>query len=140
VTVVSTHCHFDHIGGAHEFDCRLGHRLEASVHANPTLENTATTGFVRAETFKAVPYEGFIAEDYRVKAAPLTGYLDEGEVVDLGNRHFHILHLPAIRQVQLPFTSKPQRPCLVEMLYMMVLYMIRFITRIRPSIEKVSNV
>tara|TARA_B110000114_G_C14926842_1_gene330819 strand:- start:5 stop:763 length:759 start_codon:yes stop_codon:yes gene_type:complete len=94
VTVVSTHCHFDHIGGAHEFDCRLGHRLEASVHANPTLGNTATTGFVRAETFKALPYEGFVVENYRVKAAPLTGYLDEGDVVDLGNRHFHILHLP----------------------------------------------
>jgi glyoxylase-like metal-dependent hydrolase (beta-lactamase superfamily II) len=41
-----------------------------------------------------LPYEGFVAEDYRVKAAPLTGYLDEGDVVDLGNRHFQILHLP----------------------------------------------
>lgn len=94
VTVISTHCHFDHIGGAHEFDCRLGHALEAPVHAGPTLENTATTGFVRAETFKALPYEGFVAEDYFVRAAPLTGYLDEGDVVDLGNRHFQILHLP----------------------------------------------
>ncbi len=94
VTVISTHCHFDHIGGAHEFDCRLGHRLEAEVHRNPTLENTATTGFVRAETFKALPYEGFVAEDYYVKPAPLTGYLDEGDVVDLGNRHFQVLHLP----------------------------------------------
>ncbi|MFT5663021.1 MAG: glyoxylase-like metal-dependent hydrolase (beta-lactamase superfamily II) [Gammaproteobacteria bacterium] len=25
VTVISTHCHFDHIGGAPEFYCRLGH-------------------------------------------------------------------------------------------------------------------
>jgi glyoxylase-like metal-dependent hydrolase (beta-lactamase superfamily II) len=57
VTVISTHCHFDHIGGAHEFVCRLGHRLEASVHAESTLENSATIGFVRAETFKALPYE-----------------------------------------------------------------------------------
>ena len=94
VKVISTHCHFDHIGGAHEFDCRLGHRLEADVHQNPTLENTATTGFVRAETFKVLPYEGFVAEDYFVKPAPLTGYLDEGDVIDLGNRHFQILHLP----------------------------------------------
>ena len=94
VKVVSTHCHFDHIGGAHEFDCRLGHKLEADIHRNPTLENTATTGFVRAETFKALPYEGFVAEDYFVKPAPLTGYLDEGDVIDLGNRHFQIYHLP----------------------------------------------
>ena len=26
IKVVSTHCHFDHIGGAYEFDCRLGHK------------------------------------------------------------------------------------------------------------------
>ena len=25
---------------------------------------------------------------------PLSGYLDEGDVVDLGNRHFQVLHLP----------------------------------------------
>jgi len=94
IKVISTHCHFDHIGGAHEFDCRLGHRLEADVHENPTADNTATTGFVRAETFKALPYEGFTAESYFVKPAALTGYLDEGDVVDLGNRHFQVLHLP----------------------------------------------
>ncbi len=94
VTVISTHCHFDHIGGAHEFSHRLGHRLEADVHQNPTLENTATAGFVRAETFKALPYEGFSAEDYQVKPAPLTGYLDEGDVIDLGNRVLSIFHLP----------------------------------------------
>ena len=94
VKVVSTHCHFDHIGGAHEFDCRLGHKLEADVHQNPTLDNTATTGFVRAETFKAVPYEGFVAEKYFVKPAPLTGYLDEGDVLDLGDKCFQVFHLP----------------------------------------------
>ena len=64
------------------------------MHRNPDLKNTATTGFVRAETFKALPYEGFVAEDYFVKPAALTGYLDEGDVVDLGNRHFQVLHLP----------------------------------------------
>lgn len=94
IKVVSTHCHFDHIGGANEFDCRLGHKLEADVHRNPTLENTATSGFVRAETFKALPYEGFNAEDYFVKPAPLTGYLDEGDVLNLGNRSFQVFHLP----------------------------------------------
>ena len=94
VTVISTHCHFDHIGGAHEFEHRLGHRLEADIHQDPTPENTATAGFVRAETFKALPYAGFSAEDYLVKPAPLTGYLDEGDVVDLGNRVFKVFHLP----------------------------------------------
>ncbi len=95
IKVVSTHCHFDHMGGAHEFDCRLGHKSEEHVHACPTEQNTAGwKAFVRAETFSELPDESFVVEDYSVVAAPLTGYLDEGDVLDLGNRAFQILHLP----------------------------------------------
>ena len=94
IKVISTHAHFDHIGGAYEFDCRLGHRLEENIHRNPDGENTATSGFVRAETFTALPDQQFRVEDYKVTAAPLTGYLDEGDVVDLGGRSFQILHMP----------------------------------------------
>ncbi len=95
VIAVSSHAHFDHIGRAHEFDCRLGHKSEAHIYDAPNEQNTAGwNAFVRAETFSALPYEGFTAEAYDVKAAPLTGYLDEGDVVDLGDRHFKVLHLP----------------------------------------------
>lgn len=94
VTVISTHCHFDHIGGAHEFDCRLGHKSEADMHSQPTRDNTAFGGFIRAETFTASPYGGFHFSDFEVKPAPLSGYLDEGDVIDLGNRAFQVLHLP----------------------------------------------
>ena len=91
---ISTHCHFDHIGGAHEFDCRLGHELEQEVYSAPTTFNTAVGSFVRAETFEALPYQGFRYQDYAVTPAPLTGYLDEGDVIDLGNRVFQVFHLP----------------------------------------------
>jgi len=94
VTVIGTHSHFDHMGGSHEFECRLGHRAEADIYAEPTFENTACSGFVRAETFTKQPHDGFSAEAYRVKPAPLTGYLDDGDVVDLGDRVFQVLHLP----------------------------------------------
>jgi len=94
VICISTHCHFDHIGGAHEFECRLGHQSEQEIHNNPTETNTAMSGFIRAETFKAQPYKGFSYTDFIVNPAPLTGFLDEGDVVDLGNRHFNLLHLP----------------------------------------------
>jgi len=95
VTLISTHCHFDHIGGAHEFHERLGHRAEAPVHAEPTGDNTGGAGtFVRAEAFEALPYGGFEATDFTLRAAPLTGYLDEGDILDLGDRAFAVLHLP----------------------------------------------
>jgi len=31
---------------------------------------------------------------YHIKAAPLTGYLDEGDVIDLGDAAYQVLHLP----------------------------------------------
>jgi glyoxylase-like metal-dependent hydrolase (beta-lactamase superfamily II) len=94
LTAIASHCHFDHMGGSHEFETRLGHSLEAHIHAAPTRDATAVGGFVRAETFTAWPYEGFEPETYEVRAAPLTGHLDEGDVVDLGDRHFRVFHLP----------------------------------------------
>ena len=47
VTAVCTHCHFDHIGCAHEFDTRLGHALEAHDYAAPDLgRSCASSKFV----------------------------------------------------------------------------------------------
>ena len=94
VTAVSSHCHFDHMGGAHEFDCHLAHRADAAVYANPTSSNTLLGDFVTAEVFTSHPTSGWDWRSFSIKPAPLTGYLDEGDVLDLGDRHFHVLHLP----------------------------------------------
>ena len=95
VTAIMTHAHFDHAGGLHEFSDRCGHNAEAEIIANPTAANTvADAGYVRAETFSALPYEGFSHEHYRVRPAPLTRLLDEGDVIDLGDRIFNVFHLP----------------------------------------------
>jgi glyoxylase-like metal-dependent hydrolase (beta-lactamase superfamily II) len=94
ITAVASHAHFDHMGGSHEFDTRLGHPSEAAIHADPTIKATAVGPFVRAETFSALPHEGFEPESYSVRPAPLTATLDEGDVVDLGDRLFQVFHLP----------------------------------------------
>lgn len=95
VTAIMTHAHFDHAGGMHEFPDRCGHKAEADIIAYPTAANTvADAGYVRAETFTALPYEGFSYKDYRVRPAPLTRFVDEGDVIDLGDRVFHVFHLP----------------------------------------------
>jgi len=95
LTAIMTHSHFDHAGGLHQFHTRCGHPEEAAIIAEPTARNTvADTGYVRAETFTALPYAGFTHTDYRVRPAPLTRLLDEGDVIDLGDRVFDVLHLP----------------------------------------------
>lgn len=95
LTAVVTHSHFDHVGGLFEFDDRCGHRAEADVLAAPTAENTvADTGFIRADTFTALPFGGFEYTSFEVQPAPLTSLVDEGDVLDLGDRVFEVLHLP----------------------------------------------
>jgi glyoxylase-like metal-dependent hydrolase (beta-lactamase superfamily II) len=94
-TAIMTHSHFDHSGGMHQFKERCGHPKEAAIIAAPTGQNTvADSGYVRAETFTALPWEGFLHLDYHVKPAPLTRLLDEGDFIDLGDRAFNVLHLP----------------------------------------------
>jgi glyoxylase-like metal-dependent hydrolase (beta-lactamase superfamily II) len=41
-----------------------------------------------------LPAPGWKPADYTIKPAPLTRGLDEGDIVDLGDRRFTVLHLP----------------------------------------------
>lgn len=94
VVCVSSHNHFDHMGGHHEFETRLCHRSEADVLAAPTRANTLIEDFVELVMFEALPYAGFEVARYTIQPAPATGFLDEGDVIDLGDRHLTVRHLP----------------------------------------------
>jgi glyoxylase-like metal-dependent hydrolase (beta-lactamase superfamily II) len=94
VAAVCTHCHFDHIGCAHEFPERLGHRSEAIEYAAPDLARSCANAWIGAELLTALPHEGYELRRYSITPAPLTGYLDDGDVLDTGDRVFHVLHLP----------------------------------------------
>ena len=91
---VCSHCHFDHIGCSHEFETRLGHRTEAPVHAAPNLDNTCARAWIAGELLTALPHAGYTLSQYRITPAPLTGFLDDGDVIDTGDRVFNVFHLP----------------------------------------------
>ena len=94
VLCFASHSHFDHVGGHYEFDHRVMHGAEADVMAAPTGANTLWQNYVTAELFTALPFEGFKPESYSVRAAPPTELVDDGDVIDLGDRTFQVLHLP----------------------------------------------
>ncbi len=109
VTAVATHIHFDHVGGLHEFDHRIIHRLEADQMAD-YREWAELDGRAIREDFlnlledpeleipdlliTASPRADFEVEDYRIQSAAPTRTVDEGDVIDLGDRAFEVLHLP----------------------------------------------
>lgn len=91
---VATHCHFDHIGSHHEFGERAIHPLEAPYLADPEPRAILADPFATTEMFSALPPGGFEAADYEVLPAPATRLIEDGDVIDLGNRHFEVLHTP----------------------------------------------
>lgn len=106
---VATHAHTDHVGSLHEFEQRAVHGLEVdAVRAiegtlqlgtsqtdEATFELLAGWGYdIRGGLLTALPHEGFdLYGQPRVATTP-TVVLAEGDVIDLGDRAFEVLHLP----------------------------------------------
>lgn len=94
---IASHIHFDHSGGMHEFDCRAIHAAEAKALQNGDDYEALCTpaqGWVLEEHFDLLPYSGFTVQQYTLNAAEPTHILQEGDVLDLGDRAFEVLHLP----------------------------------------------
>ena len=97
ITCLTSHTHFDHNGSTHEFADRLVHAAEAHVLADPQDDDTLfakyTGGNRDGDMFIDHP-EGWNAGTYRIPPAPATGLVAEGDVIDLGDRAFTVLHTP----------------------------------------------
>ena len=109
LTVVLTHCHMDHAGGAHEFGTCCVHAAEAqaladasnhlpldvSAYSADDLAWFAGIGYdIAGGLLTAIPHAGFDPATHVMQAAQATRLIGEGDVVDLGDRAFEVLHLP----------------------------------------------
>lgn len=91
---VASHTHFDHIGGHHVFAERWVHGGEAVPLAAPTRLNTLVEPYLTDAVFDALPPEPYASATYCPRAAPATRLLWDGDVVDLGDRAFEVVHTP----------------------------------------------
>ena len=90
---VASHTHFDHIGCHHEFPDRCVHRAEADILADPRNEWTLADRYATDEMFDGLPV-GWDASRYRLPPAPACRLLENGDVIDLGDRAFEVIHTP----------------------------------------------
>lgn len=91
---IASHTHFDHIGCHHEFENRCVHIAEADLLSVPTRENTLADPYVTDDIFTSLPPAPYLSSTYSVKAAPAARLLEDGDVVDLGNRQLEVIHTP----------------------------------------------
>ncbi|HEX7110267.1 MAG TPA: MBL fold metallo-hydrolase [Aestuariivirga sp.] len=90
---VASHTHFDHIGCHHEFPERCVHSAEASILADPRNDWTLADRYATDVMFDRPP-NGWDTSNYRVQPAPAQRLLEHGDVIELGNRHFEVIHTP----------------------------------------------
>jgi glyoxylase-like metal-dependent hydrolase (beta-lactamase superfamily II) len=90
---VASHTHFDHIGCHHEFPHRCVHGAEAGLLADPTNAATLAETYATDEMFISPP-DGWDTSRYRIAPAPAHRILADGDIVDLGDRAFEVIHTP----------------------------------------------
>lgn len=94
LTAVASHTHFDHIGCHHEFTDRVIHEAEADILANPTNAATLADPYVKDDIFDALPPLPYQSTTYTLKSAPASRTVTDGDIIDLGDRHFEVIHTP----------------------------------------------
>jgi glyoxylase-like metal-dependent hydrolase (beta-lactamase superfamily II) len=94
IVCVASHTHFDHIGGHHEFAERLVHPAEAAILADPDNRATLADPYVSDAIFTRLPPEPYRSADYRILPAPATALVEDGDVIDLGDRRWTVIHTP----------------------------------------------
>ena len=87
---VSCCYYYDHAGGLDGFEKKACHPFEARLLSNPPERAEELV----EESFYAHPYKGFQPESYRQKPVVSPQFIDEGDIIDLGNRQLSVLHIP----------------------------------------------
>ncbi len=93
VTVLLSHAHWDHIGGNTGFEEILIHPAEADELPKGFPNERLQRWFAPERLSGPLP-EGVSVDTLTIPPSTATGLLNEGDVIDLGDRQLEVWHLP----------------------------------------------
>jgi glyoxylase-like metal-dependent hydrolase (beta-lactamase superfamily II) len=108
IIAFATHGHFDHVGGLHEFADRRVHGADADMTRSPWPMRLRREDFpegmedeyayydvpVPDVAVRAIPSAGFDVAGWVTPGAEPTLELADGDLIDLGDRSFTVVHTP----------------------------------------------
>ncbi len=92
VIAVASCYYYDHAGGLAAFEHRTCHRLECDLIRN--VPKPDTFDGIEDTSFTALPYTGFSAAHYRQTGCEATRLLEDGDIIELGDRGLEVIHIP----------------------------------------------
>jgi glyoxylase-like metal-dependent hydrolase (beta-lactamase superfamily II) len=72
----------------------MAHRADVPAIEQPDGRSSAADEYVSDGMLRALPHEGFSASNYQMRPATVTEILDDGDMIDLGNRRLEVIHTP----------------------------------------------
>ena len=94
VVVINTHSHFDHVSGNFQFDEIYAVNNPFALNNAKGHEHSVNAGNMTADTFwKNVPKD-FSVDNYENKPYKISQYLNDGEIVDIGDRPIEVVFTP----------------------------------------------
>lgn len=94
VLALATNGWYDHAGGLHAFAERACHAAEVGIVAAPTAASSVADIYVSDDMLRALPEAGYSTAAYRMRGTAVTRTLDDGDVIDLGDRQIEVLSMP----------------------------------------------
>ncbi|MGI9315860.1 MAG: MBL fold metallo-hydrolase [bacterium] len=94
VLAVALNDSYDHCGGWSGFENRACHPIDANGLLYPERQANTVSDFLDDDRLFALPCEGYSTKDYMLTGAEPTRLLNDGEIIDLGNRKVEVIHTP----------------------------------------------
>lgn len=94
VIAVALNDSYDHAGGWHSFSERLCHPLDAPTLASFNVDSAEALDYLNDERLWSIPSVGYELSDYRLTPATATRLINDGDMLDLGDRQLQVMHVP----------------------------------------------
>ena len=94
IRVLNSHTHFDHVGGNAEFDDILGLDMPDTRRRAEGSPNHEVRGEVAPAALCRPLPAGVSADSYSIRPFEIGGFIDDGDVIELGDRRLQVLTIP----------------------------------------------